>query len=130
MKKCVSFKEVNSQKTPISFVTEYCVKVTDDTDIIIRKNNKKPSGVELKLKHKIKGIDFDEWMRVCNAIEVVATVKDLLNGVVGKEAQLENESFPANEQSCVEDVDSLYNVLNSLNEDGMNMIADANISIN
>ena len=67
---------------------------------------------------------------MCNAIEVVATVKDLLNGVVGKEAQLENESFPANEQSCVEDVDSLYNALNSLNKDGMNMIADANISIN
>ena len=124
LKKCTSFKKLNSLNTPTPIVTEYCVKLTEDTNIVMRRNKKKPSGVELKLKHKTQGIDFHEWARLCNAIELVSTVKDLLNGDVGKEEELKNDYVFIHDKTGVEDVDSLYNALNSLNEEAMKMTTE------
>ena len=44
LKKCTSFKELNSLNTPTTIVTEYCVKWTEDANIIIRRNNKNLPG--------------------------------------------------------------------------------------
>ena len=125
LKKCTSFKEPNTPNILTPIVTEYSVKLTHETDIVIRKNAKCPSGVELRLKRKIKGIDFDEWKRVCNSVEVISTVKDLLNGTMGKEEEpSKNELSFTDVQNGVDDVDSLYNALNSLNEEAMTMTTE------
>ena len=115
LKRSIVTKNIDQYKELLPTVSEYCVKITENVIVVVRKNNRFEGGVEIKLKTSVRGkVDFEIWKQICSSLNVISTAKDLLTGCLGKEEET-YKSIDDSERLC--DSVIINDTLDSLNNE-------------